>query len=140
LHPFFVPLRGVVVFDHQVDYRRLRDIPVLFATGKRLSGQTVAAIRRCVEEGAVCVAWGPLAVRSGLAEQWDGGVSIVLAGRGRFVLTDDFAAPAAVAEYQEWLAQEDEIRYRFGRYTVTLRRAASDNEVTVHVDPPLAED
>ncbi|MCU0963233.1 MAG: hypothetical protein MUF48_24330 [Pirellulaceae bacterium] len=140
LHPFFVPLRGVVVFDDQVDYDRLREIPVLFPTGKQLSGQTVAAIRRCVEEGAVCVAWGPLAVRSGLAGQWNGGVSVVPTGKGRFVLTDDFAAPEAVAEYQAWLAQDDEIRYRFGRYTVTLRRAASDNEVTVHVDPPLAVD
>ena len=134
-HSFFLPLNGVVVFDHLVEYERIREIPLLFLTGKKLSPETVEAVRRCVKEGAVCVAWGPLAVRSGLAKQWSGNTDIVPSGAGRCVFTGDFAAPDAVAEYEHWIAKEDEIRYRFGDHTVILRRAASDNEVTVDVLP-----
>ena len=136
-HSFFVPLNGVVVFDDHVGYDRVRDIPLLFLTGKQLSPETVKAVRRCVEEGAVCVAWGPLAIRCGLVESWTGGVVVVPTGKGRYVFTDNFAAPEAVAEYENWIAREDEIRYHFGNHTVILRRTASDNEVAVEV---LAED
>jgi hypothetical protein len=132
-HSFFVPLNGVVVFDDHVGYDRLRDIPLLFLTGKQLSSETVDAVHRRVEEGAVCVAWGPLATRCGLAESWTGGVAVVSTGKGRYVFTDDFAAPRAVAEYENWIARGDEIRYRFANHTVLLRRAESDNEVTVEI-------
>ena len=134
-HSFFVPLNGVVVFDDHVGYDLLHNIPLLFLTGKQLSPETAKAARRCVEEGAVCVAWGPLAVRCGLVESWTGGVVVVPTGKGRYVFTDDFAAPEAVAEYENWIAQEDEIRYRFANHTVILRRTASDNEVAVEVLP-----
>ncbi len=130
-HSFFVPLNGVVVFDHQVGYDRIREIPLLFLAGKELSPKTVDAVRRCVKDGAVCVAWGPLATRCGLAESWASGVVVVPSGLGRYVFTGDFAAPEALAEYEEWIAKEDEIRYRFASHTVILRRAASDNEVAV---------
>ena len=133
LHSFFVPLNGVVVFDDHVGYDLLRDIPLLFLTGKQLSPETVQATRRCVEEGAVCVVWGPLARRCGLDGTWTTGVTVATAGKGRYVFTDDFAAPQAVAEYEEWIAKENEIRYRFGQHTVLLRRATSDNEVTVEI-------
>lgn len=133
LHSFFVPMNGVVVFDDCVGYDRLRGIPLLFLTGKQLSPETIEAARRCVDEGAVCVVWGPLAARCGLAENWTGGVAVMPAGKGSYVFTDDFAASEAVAEYEDWIAKEDEICYRFGRHTVILRRAASDNEVTVEV-------
>jgi hypothetical protein len=134
-HPFFVPLNGVVVFDSTVEYPRLRDIPLLFVTGRKLSAATAGAVRRCVEEGAVCVAWGPLARRCGLAPDWAGGVSVAPAGEGRYVFTDDFKAPEAIAEYEEYLPEEEEIRYRFGRHTVILRRADSDNTVDVELTP-----
>ena len=133
-HAFFVPLNGVVVFDDQVGYERIADIPVLFLTGKQLSAGTVEAVRRCVRAGAVCVVWGPLALRCGLAENWRQGVRVEPVGAGKYIFTDDFAAPQAVAEYERWLAQEDEIRYRFGGHTVVLRRGASDNEVSVELD------
>jgi hypothetical protein len=136
-HAFFAPLNGVVVFDDLVGYDRLRDIPLLFVTGKRLSDETAAAVRRRVNEGAVCVAWGPLAAWCGLAENWTGGTSVVPSGKGRYVFTDNFAAPETVAEYEAWIAKDDEIRYQFGDHTMVMRRGASDNEVTVEVTPPL---
>lgn len=130
-HTFFVPLNGAVVFDHLVTYERLRSIPLLFLTGKHVSDETMAAIRRCVLEGALCVAWGPLA-RGELKTDWDSGVRVVRHGRGRFVLTDDFGSEATLRHYRRFLGSPDEIRYRFGDHTVTLRRV-TDNSVSVSI-------
>jgi len=135
-HTFFVPLRGVVVFDHLVPYEKLRGIPVLFLTGKHVSEETMRDIRRRVSEGAVCVAWGPLAARNGFS--WRKGVQVVRHGRGKFVLTDDFQAPKAVRHYRNCLGRSDEICYRFRGGTVTLRRV-TDNTVDVHVAPNTDE-
>jgi hypothetical protein len=132
-HRFFVPLNGVVVYDHMVGYDLLKGIPVLFLTGKTVSQETMAAIERCVSEGATCVAWGPLAARHGLA--WTRATATVRRGRGRFVLTDDFAAPAAVRSYRRHLGKPDEISYRFGDHQVVLRRV-TDNTVDVSVTSP----
>ncbi len=130
-HRFFVPLNGAVVFDHQVEYERLQSIPLLFLTGKHVSDNTLSAIRRCVDAGAICVAWGPLVQRHGFT-QWTRGVRVWRSGRGRWVLTDDFGAPAAVREYRRFLGRSDTISYRFGARRVTLTRQ-SDNDITVQV-------
>ncbi len=128
-HRFFVPLNGVVVFDHTVGYERLKDIPLIFLTGKHVSPKSMEAIRRRVREGALCVAWGPLASRAGF-EGWEKGVGVFRYGKGRFVLTDDFEAPEAVRHFRRFLGKPDEIRYRFAGRTVTLKRV-TDNSVKV---------
>ena len=132
-HRFFVPLNGVVVYDHTVGYDLLRDVPLLFVTGKYISPETLDAVRRRVDEGAVCIAWGPLMARHGSA-QWQQGVLVTPSGKGRFVLTDDFAAMDAVVQYSAWRGRPDEIRYRFGDRVVVIRRV-TDNDVTVEILP-----
>lgn len=132
-HRFFVPLNGVVVFDHLVPYERIKGIPVLFLTGKVVSPDTMAAIRRCVSEGALCVAWGPLAAANGFTD-WRGGVQVVRHGKGRFVLTDDFQSPETVQHYRRAIGRPDEIRYRFTGRTVVLKRV-TDNSVDVRITP-----
>ena len=94
-HRFFVPLNGAAVFDHLVTYEQLKGIALLFLTGNYVSGETMAAVRRCVAEGALCVAWGPLASANGFPD-WTGGVRVVRHGRGRFVLTDGLQSQEAV--------------------------------------------
>jgi len=130
-HRFFVPLNGAVVFDHLVSYERLRGIPLLFLTGKHVSRGTMAAVRRCVAEGALCVAWGPLASQNGIGG-WTRGVKVVRHGRGRFVLTDDFQSRDAVSHYRCFLGRPDEIRYRFAGRTVVLKRI-TDNSLDVRL-------
>jgi hypothetical protein len=56
-HTFFTPLNGAIVYNHLVGYDLLKDAPLLFVTGKEVSDATVAAIRRCISEGAKCVVW-----------------------------------------------------------------------------------
>ena len=131
-HLFFVPLNGAVVFDHLVSYERLKGIPLLFLTGKHVSAETMEAVQRCVSEGALCVAWGPLASANGIAG-WTPGVKVIRHGRGRFVLTDDFQAPRAVRHYREFLGRPDEIRYQFTGRTVVLERV-TDNSVDVRIE------
>ena len=133
-HTFFVPLNGAVVFDHLVPYERLKGIPLLFLTGKVVSPETMEAIRRCVDEGAICVAWGPLASANGFPD-WRQGVTVSKHGRGQFVLTDDFGSENTVRHYQRFLGAPDEICYRFGEHLVILTRV-TDNAVDVRVTRP----
>ena len=130
-HRFFVPLNGAVVYDHTAGYDLLEGIPLLFVTGTEVSDETMAAIRKRVSEGAVCVAWGPLAAKNGFAD-WRSGVKVVPDGKGRWVLTDDFGFREVYQQIATLIGRPDEIRYRFGQHTVTLRRV-TDNEVTVEV-------
>lgn len=132
LHRFFVPLNGVVVYDDKAGYDLLKGVPLIFLTGTQVSAPTMDAIRRCVSDGAVCAAWGPLARKHGFSE-WESGVKVVTEGKGRFVLTDDFQVKEVHAQIAGMLGRPDEIRYRFGDSEVILRRV-TDNEVKVEVN------
>jgi hypothetical protein len=131
-HTFFKPLNGVVVFDDQVGYERLKGIPLLFLSGVRVSEPTMAAIRRCVEEGAVCVAWGPLAKKRGFGD-WQSGYKSYPTGKGRFMLTDNFELPELTEQIKGMLGPAATISYRFGSKRVTLHRRNSDNDVSVDI-------
>lgn len=130
-HKFFVPMNGVVVYDHLVKYELLQGVPLIFLTGKLVSDETMKAIRRCVSEGAICVAWGPLARKHGFKE-WESGVLIVAEDKGKFILTDDFGVAKVYLQIMELIGRPDEIKYRFGEREVVLRRV-TDNEVSVEV-------
>jgi hypothetical protein len=131
-HRFFVPLNGAVVYDHTVGYNLLKDVPLLFLTGKEVSAATMDAIRRCVREGAICAVWGPLAHRSGFAD-WKSGTRVTTEGKGKWIVTDDFGAKEITQECWQHLGRADTVRYRFGPHDVILRRI-TDNQVSVEVD------
>lgn len=126
-HRFFLPLRGVVVFDHLVGYEHLRGVPVICLTGVAVSPDTMAAIRRRVEEGATCIVWKGLAGAAGFPDFTEG-FREVPTGNGKFVLTDDFSRGAVWQSVWPYMARPDEIQYRFGEHKVTLKRV-TDNEV-----------
>jgi hypothetical protein len=132
VHRFFVPLTGVVVYDDFAKYDQLAGVPVIVLTGKRVSEETMAAIRRRVSEGAVCLAWAPLARKHGFPDAAPG-VTVKPDGKGRWVLTDDFGFGGVFQQIWQWVGHPDEIRYTFGEHTVVLRRV-TDNEVSVKVD------
>jgi hypothetical protein len=131
-HMFFSPLNGVVVYDHLVGYDLLKGIPLLAVTGKEISPDTMAAVRKCVQEGAVCLFWAPLAKKNGFKYGKEP-VVVIPEGKGRFVLTNDFQLPSAWSEVAGLIGKPDEIRYQFGDKTVTLKRI-TDNEVAVDID------
>ena len=131
-HRFFVPLTGTVVYDHTVGYELLADVPLIVLTGKRLSEETLRAVRRRVSEGATCLAWAPLARRNGFTDAPQG-VTVIEEGAGKWVLTDDFGFGAVFQHVWQWIGHPDEIRYRFSEHDVVLRRV-TDNQVAVEVD------
>jgi hypothetical protein len=124
-HTFFTPLNNAVVFDHLVEHERLRDIPLIFLTGVAVSERTVEALRRCADDGATVIAWGPLARRSGLLD-WIAGTSRQAQGRGQIVATDEFSSIDAARFAAPHLGRADEIRYRFRD-----RQASVTHEVVV---------
>ncbi len=134
-HRFFTPLNGAVVFDHLVTYEHLKDIPLLFLTGVKVSEQTWKDLMRCVEEGAVLVAWGPLAQKHGF-HNYVSGVEIHQQGNGRVILTDDFGYGQVVNEILPLLGHPDEIRYCFSENRIVVLRRLTDNEVTVEIIQP----
>ena len=130
LHPFFAPLKGVVVFDHLVTYDRLKGIPLLCVTGDSLSPETFEAVVRCAREGATVLIWGPLAERCGLA--WNGELQPFPEGEGKIVRVDDFGGFGTYGYLQPHLGRPDEISYRFGDQEVILRKV-TDNIVDVEL-------
>ncbi len=130
-HNFFVPLNNTVVYDHLVGYELLKDVPCILLTGVQVSEPTMAAIRRCVSEGAVCIAWGPLAKKQGF--DWNGGYQELAEGKGKFILTDDFGMQPVLGQLSKFIGSPYEIRYRFKDYTVHLKRV-DENKVHVVVD------
>ncbi|MHB1455637.1 MAG: hypothetical protein ACYC0V_01855 [Armatimonadota bacterium] len=132
VHKFFAPLNGVVVYDHLVGYDLLKGIPLLAVTGKQISAETMDAVRQCVQEGAVCLFWAPLAKKNGFKYGKES-VVVVPEGKGRFVLTNDFQLPTVWQNVWNLVGRPDEIRYQFGEKTVTLKRI-TDNEVAVDID------
>ena len=133
-HTFFTPLNNTVVFDHLVEYDRLKGIPLLFLTGVEVSAETLAALQRCVEEGATLIAWGPLARKVGLVN-WESGTIHSEVGSGHLVATDEFSCMDAARYARDYIGRFDEIRYRFlhegTRHDVVLKRV-DENAVTVH--------
>lgn len=131
-HRFWGPLNGAVVFDHLVGYDRLRGIPLLFLVGTQVSDETLTALRRCAEEGAVLIIWKGLARRAGFPD-YRSGVRIIPTGKGKIVLTDAYTSAEMWQVVWPYVGRPDEIRYRFGERTVVLHRI-SDNDVEVRVE------
>jgi hypothetical protein len=128
----FVPLDGVVVYDHHVGYDLLRDAEVIFLTGVGVSKGTRAAIARCVRGGAVCASLPGLV--PDVVRRRAGAAGTCADGRGRWVLTDDFLSPAVRQAVAHVIPTEDIIRYQFGDQTVIIRPEEGDpNRIAAEV-------
>ena len=133
VHTFFVPLHGVVVYDHLVGYDLLKDVPLILVTGKQISDETAAAVRKRAQEGATCVVWKSLAKACGCPD-YAGGTVEQTTGTGKLIFTDDYASPKVAQNCSSHLGSKDEIRYRFGDQRVILHRV-TDNDIRVEIQP-----
>ncbi len=133
-HPFFVPFNNVVVYDHLASEADLAGVPCLIVTGKLLSDTTWSAIRKRVQDGAVCLLWAPLARKLGM-DAPETGNPVRTDGKGRWMLVNDFGDAAVKDMLAPWLPKPDVIRYRFRQGDVVLRQVPGDpNRVTVEID------
>ena len=125
-HDFFCPLRGVVVYDHLAGAEQLEDVKLVFLTGVEVSRPTLAAVRDFVRRGGLCVALPHLAPAGKAGEFAE--------GAGRWLLAEDFRTDAVREAVAPHLGPPDEIRYRFGERTLTVRRRGEDgNAVRIHL-------
>lgn len=127
-HNFFLPLNNVVVFDDTVGADKLRDIPCLVLSGKRISAKTWRAVQARVRQGAVCVIWAPLAIKLGLKSTGD--VTELPMGKGKMVITTDFGFLPVFNAMWPYLGHGDQIRYRFTQGEVVLKQVDA-NKVDV---------
>ena len=59
---------------------------------------------------------------------------IIDAGKGRWIVTEDFANEKVTEAVQKYLPAEDEIRYIFGSHSLTLKRDGNNDRIKVLLD------
>ncbi len=133
----FAPLHNVAVYDHEVEYETLKGLRLIFLTGVAISAQTMAAVQRCVKEGATCVLPPRLASpESGLSSAKE--ITLVTDGKGQWLVAREmyrlhyecFCAGPVTPLLRETLAplvgDGDTLVYDFGRHEVRFRQAGGD--------------
>lgn len=118
----FTPVDGVMVFDHLVGEDQIRGAELIILTGEMVSEETKQAVCRVVQAGADCITLehlAPTAVRRKDAKR----PYEVRAGRGRFLVVDDFTGEASKRFIRRHLGPGDRIRYRFGDQVVSIRQS-----------------
>jgi len=130
----FVPLDGVIEFDHHVTAPRLDGVEVIFLTGVGVTPETQGYVGECVRQGATCVAFPHLLPEAVRAQTGDNGK--LNDGAGLWMATTDFLSEAVRECVAHVIPEEDIIRYRFGDTVVTFHPTDGDpNRLAVTVAP-----
>lgn len=133
----FVPLHNVAVYDHEVGYDTLSGLRLIFLTGLAISPATLAAVQRCVKEGATCVLPPRLAPPgSGLDTVED--ITRVDDGPGRWLVVPDFyrlhyecfcagpVLPILRETLDGLIGDGDHLVYDFGDWTARFAQKGGD--------------
>lgn len=130
----FMPLDGVVVFDHLVAARHLAAVEAIFLTGLGISADALSAVESRVLEGAVCFTLphlAPARIRAKLGQN-----GTLAEGAGRWVVTANFLCPLTREYVEPFLPAEACIRYQFGTTVVKFTMVDDDpNRLEVSVYP-----
>jgi hypothetical protein len=133
----FAPLHNVAVYDHQVGYDTLAGLKVIFLTGVAISLETMAAVGRCVREGALCVLPPRLAPAD---SDWHRiqEITALTDGAGRWLVVPEFyrlhyecfcggPMTAVLREaFAGLIGDGDHLDYRFGDWQVRFGQAGGD--------------
>jgi len=131
-HNGFCPLNGVVVFDHTVGAELLAGVPLIVCTGEVISQQTQEAVRKCVQQGAKCLAL-PHLLQSVLNDSITNYPIMITEGKGTYLITEDFTIDAVRKYIEPHLGPADEVRYRFGSYEVRIKPEGDERRLSVSV-------
>ena len=137
---FFCPMPEVLVFDHriadQIPDFDFRGAEVIFLTGITVTDSTLALIEKRVKEGVTCIAL-PHLVPEHIERIFPRAASkpvFVDSGKGRWIVTEDFAAKHVANAVREYLPKENEMRYIFGSRSLILKRDGSNDRTKVLLD------
>jgi len=133
----FAPLHNVAVYDHEVGYETLAGLRLIFLTGAAIGADALAAVQRCVSEGATCVLPPRLAPPgSGLASVTD--ITLVPDSPGRWLVVPEFyrlhyecfcggpITPLLRDTIQPLIGDGDLLAYDFGSHQVRFAQAGGD--------------
>jgi len=120
----FMPLDGVVVFDHHVKKEDLEGVELILLTGIGIGTSALEGVAERVQEGALCIAMKHLLPEAVLKETGDNGEFAY--GAGLWVATTDFLAPHVRQRIIPFFPHHNTIRYRFGDTEVRFN-ATEDN-------------
>lgn len=133
----FVPLHNVAVYDHEVGYNTLAGLRLIFLTGVMISPETLAAVQRCVREGATCVLPPRLAPSdAGMGQIKE--ITKITDGRGCWLVVPEFyrlhyeafyggpAIPLLRETLSGLTGDGDHLVYRFGSWQARFSQAGGD--------------
>jgi hypothetical protein len=133
----FAPLHNVAVYDHEVRYETLSGLRLIFLTGIAISPGTLAAVQRCVKEGATCVLPPRLApAGSGLEKIC--AITTIPDGRGSWLVVPEFYRlhyecfcggpldPLLREVLKPLIGDGDHLVYDFGRWQARFGQAGGD--------------
>ncbi len=133
----FVPLHNVAVYDHEARYETLAGLRLIFLTGIAISPETMAAVERCVSEGATCVLPPRLAPpASGLANLAE--ITVIPSDQGRWLVVPEFyhlhyecfcggpMNPILRQALKPLIGDGDHLIYDFGRWRMRFGQAGGD--------------
>lgn len=133
----FVPLHNVAVYDHEVTYKHLSGLKLIFLTGALISPQTYTAVSRCVREGATCVLPPRLSPPGSMLDTIQE-ITLQQDGKGQWLIVPEFYrlhyetffGGPAVKFLRELLkpmvGSGDELVYNFSKHVVRFRQAGGD--------------
>lgn len=128
---FFFPANNVAVYDHTAaDDALYRHARLIFLCGIAIPPETLQAVRRSTERGAVTVAL-PWVLGNINAVPKSDSFSETRLGKGHWIIAKDLRSPELRRRLAPLLGRPDELRYVFGGTEVIFRQPDPDAPVQV---------
>lgn len=124
IHSLFYPMNNVAVFDERADDETLGHPKLIFLSGSRMTDRCIKAVRRRVQDGAVCIAAKWLVPEELGCSRCD--------GKGKWIVTDDFLDPELMNHIESFIGKSDCWVQRFGAYEARFYDPTGDGITLVH--------
>ena len=133
----FVPLHNVAVFDHEAGYETLAGLRLIFLTGALISPDTLAAVQRCVEQGATCIL-PPRLASPGSDSARISEITAIPQGQGQWLVVPEFyrlhyecfcggpVNPILRRILKPLCGDGDHLAYDFGHWQARFAQAGGD--------------
>ena len=126
-HRSFCSMNALAVFDDRVRRETLRSLKLAFLCGIRISPETLADVGALVRENGLTVVTPKRFVPERLRLLTAGTLTQIKDGKGAWIVTDDFTAPALRRIISPFLGKPGQIRLPFADREILLK-ISSDGE------------
>lgn len=120
-HRSFASMNGAAVFDEKVKKETLASLKLCFLCGYFISPETLAAVEELVRENGLVVVTSKRFAPKHIAQNVNGGFCDIPDGKGRWIVTSNFASRRVKKAVAPFLGKKGEMTYRFGGETVRMK-------------------